>query len=181
MERLRASIDEYGASLIGEIGLDKYWNYGTEEEQQELFERQLDLASELGLPVIIHNRDADRQTIEILEKRTFPKGGIIHCFSADEDFMERAIKLGFMISFAGNVTYKSNRKIQECAKKCPIDRILYETDSPYLSLVPMRGKPNRPEYTDYTSEFIAGLREMDTDEFRARCIGNFRRFLKIDC
>lgn len=174
-EDIALCFDKYKGTFLGEIGLDYHWMYGTKEEQKALFIAQLDLAEELGLPVIIHSRDADDDLVDILKCRTFNHSGIMHCFSSGPDVMEVALERNLYISFAGNVTYRSNVRIQESAKLVPSDRILYETDSPYLAPVPMRGKPCHPEYTEYTSAFLAELREESTDELKKKAIENFKR------
>ena len=151
-------------SFIGEIGLDYFHKYSTREKQIDLFIKQLILANELNLPVVIHNRDANLDTIEALEKIKVKKGGIIHCFSADEDFLSRALDLGFYISFAGNITYKKNTNLQEIIKKVPLDRLLLETDSPYLTPVPFRGKENQPAYVKFVAQQLAELKEISVEE-----------------
>ena len=153
--------------------------YGTKEEQIKLFETQLDLSEELRVPVIIHSRDADEDLVSIIKKRSFPYSGIMHCFSSSYDIAKAALDKGLYISFAGNVTYKSNNLIQQAAKYVPSDRILYETDSPYLAPVPMRYKPCNPCYSDYTSSFLADLRNKEADEFRSEAISNFKRLRSI--
>ena len=172
---VRACFSKYKGTFLGEIGLDFYWMYGTKEEQISLFISQLELAEELGLPVIIHSRDADEDLIRILKSHEFRYSGIMHCFSSDVSVMEVALERGLYISFSGNVTYKSNIKIQESAMNVPSDRLLYETDSPYLAPVPFRGKPCIPEYTKYTSEFLAKLRKVDVDALRDEAIENFKK------
>ena len=172
--RVRNDFLLHGGTFLGEIGLDYHWMYGTKEKQIALFESQLDLAEELNLPVIIHSRDADTDMAAIISKRSFPCSGIMHCFSSDVKMMEKALSSNLYISFSGNVTYKSNQMIQDAARAVPAERILYETDSPYLAPVPFRGKPSKPEYTEYTSAFLASLRGADADEFRALCIRNFK-------
>ncbi len=166
--------ESYKGTFLGEIGLDYYRMYGTKEEQIKLFNAQLDLAESLGLPVIIHSRDADEDMAREIKKRRFKNSGIIHCFSSDVKMMETALEQNLYISFAGTVTYKTNIKVQEAARSAPISRILYETDSPYLAPEPLRGKACRPEYTEYTSAFLAELRNEDVNDFRKSVISNFR-------
>ena len=132
----------------------------------ELFMMQVELASALNLPIIIHTRDADTEIEDALSSTSFNCRGIMHCFSSDERIMRKALDKGLYISFAGNITYKGNEAIRRCAAAVPIDRLLYETDSPYLAPIPMRGKPSRPEYTEYTLSFIAELRNDDADSIR---------------
>ena len=160
---------------IGETGLDWYWNYGTPERQMYLFERQLEIAQNFNLPVIIHNREADKEILDILKKKTPARGGIIHCFSSDYNFALSCIELGFFISFAGNLTYKKNIAIQEAAKKLPVSSILVETDSPYLSPQQVRDIPNNPSFVGYTYAYIAEQRGEDINNFIAKVKDNFIR------
>lgn len=143
-EILRRNIEKYPVSAIGEIGLDNYWNYGTKEKQEELFNTQLDLAQELNLPIIIHCREADDQIMNILSDRELKNGGILHCFSSNIKLAEFAIKKGLLISFAGPITYNKNQELRDVLKTIPLNHLLLETDSPYLSPEPFRGKHNSP-------------------------------------
>ena len=172
--RIRDCFSKYKGTFLGEIGLDYHWMYGTKEKQIALFMEQLEHANELSVPVIIHSRDADEDLVRILKSHDFKTSGIMHCFSSDRAVMEIAVERGLYISFSGNVTYPSNRSIQDAAIHTPADRLLYETDSPYLAPVPLRGKPCRPEYTQYTSAYIAELRNMDVKELRNTAIRNFK-------
>ena len=165
-------------SFIGEIGLDYFHKYSTRKNQIDLFIKQLILANELNLPVVIHNRDANLDTIEALEKIKVKKGGIIHCFSADEDFLSRALDLGFYISFAGNITYKKNTNLQEIIKKVPLDRLLLETDSPYLTPVPERSKLNTPEKIAYTYDFVSKILNINLDTLIETVLKNFKTLLE---
>lgn len=165
-------------SFIGEIGLDYFHQYSTRENQKNLFINQLKLANELNLPVVIHNRDANIDTIEALETIKVNKGGIIHCFSADENFLSRALNLGFYISFAGNITYKKNTNLQEIIKKVPLDKLLLETDSPYLTPIPERSKLNNPEKIAYTYDFVSKLLNIDLDTLIDTVLNNFTTLLK---
>lgn len=165
-DKLLRDYTQAGADAIGECGFDNHWGYGTPEKQKELFMMQVELASALNLPIIIHTRDADTEIEDALSSTSFNCRGIMHCFSSDERIMRKALDKGLYISFAGNITYKGNEAIRRCAAAVPIDRLLYETDSPYLAPIPMRGKPSRPEYTEYTLSFIAELRNDDADSIR---------------
>ncbi len=150
LEMLKSNIKTFKPAFIGEIGLDYYWDYGTHEKQHLIFETQLRWAQELSLAVIIHDRDADDDMVETLGRLSPSKGGIIHCFDGCERLMDAALDRGFYISFAGNLTYMRNTQLRDMLKKVPSDRLLLETDSPYLSPVPMRGKPNCPAYVIHT-------------------------------
>lgn len=177
----QATLETYVKSLkpvaIGEIGLDYYWDYGDKKTQQELFTKQLEMANKYSLPVIIHTRDADEDTAKILSDYKVEKGGIMHCFSSHSlDFANLAISKGFYISFSGNVTFKNNKELQEVARCIPLDKILAETDSPYLAPTPMRGRINMPEYVKYVYAFLAQLKGVDEEEFRVRVISNLEEF-----
>ncbi len=158
--------------VLGEIGLDYHWDTSFKDLQKELFIHQLDIANKANLPVSIHMRDASRDTMDILEAHA--KTPIIfHCFSGSTPIMEEALKMDSMISFAGPITYKNNRQGVANVKTCPIDRLLSETDSPYLSPVPYRGKPNQPAYVVSTAAKIAELKDTDPDAINAQIRKNF--------
>ncbi len=176
-----ATLEQYVKNLnpvaIGEIGLDYYWDYGDRKTQQELFIEQLKMANRYSLPVIIHTRDADEDTAKILSEHKVEKGGIMHCFSSHSlDFATLAISKGFYISFSGNVTFKNNRELQEVARHIPLDKLLAETDSPYLAPTPMRGRINQPEYVRYVYEFLAKLKGVELEELRLQLISNLEEF-----
>ena len=165
---------------IGETGLDWYWKHGTPERQIFLFEKQLEIAQKFDLPVIIHNREADKEILNVLKKKTPSRGGIIHCFSSDYNFASKCIDLGFLISFAGNVTYKKNTTLQEAAKNIPVSSILVETDSPYLSPQQVRELPNNPAFVGYTYAYIAESRGEDINNFIASIKDNFIRLFQCE-
>ena len=178
--KLLSDIAHFGADAIGECGFDMHWKYGTEDEQRSLLMMQAELASELDLPIIIHTRDADRETSEALRSTSFRCSGIMHCFSSGEDLMRNALDKGMYISFAGNITYKGNDELRRIVQLVPEDRLLCETDSPYLAPVPMRGKPSRPEYTEYTIDLIASLRGEDRDKLKEQMVRNMKAALHRD-
>jgi len=164
-------------SAIGEIGLDYYHDYGSRKEQIDFFNRQLQLAQDFNLPVVIHTREADSDTLAVLQD--FPSvKGVIHCFSSDISFGEAVIELGYFISFSGNLTFKRSEMIVEAARLLPLDRMLVETDSPFLSPVPMRGKPNIPAYLVYTAKFLAQLKNISVDEVASVTTTNFYRLFR---
>lgn len=181
VDRLIAELEQglelHPSTFIGECGLDYYWDYGTREVQKALFSAQLDLARRRSLPVIIHSREADEDMLEILEGTPLPNSGIMHCFSMGAREMERLVGLGLLISFAGNVTYKANHKILDAYLSAPLDSILVETDAPYLSPIPVRGKPNTPEYTEHTLAFLARARGLEQDELKSQVERNYERLL----
>ena len=149
---------------IGEIGLDYYRKFGDRDSQVELFIRQLEIAEKLNLPVIIHNREAGTDVLDILREELPSRGGVLHCYSEDYVYAVKAIELNLYISFAGNVTYRNARNLHETAKQMPLERMLIETESPFMVPASYRGKRNRPSYIGETAKFIAELREMDVDE-----------------
>ncbi len=143
---------------IGETGLDFYKNYSDKKKQEEVFRWQINVARELGLPLVIHMRDAEEETIRILkEEKAYEVGGIMHCFTGSYETMKKAADLGFYISYSGIITYKNAQSVREVAKKTPTTRILLETDSPFLAPQPVRGKPNKPSYIWHTAKVLAEL------------------------
>jgi TatD DNase family protein len=159
---------------IGETGLDYYYDHSPREVQREVFRRQLALAKKVDLPVIIHSRDADHDTVEIL-KEQMPSRGVIHCFTSSDRLAEFALSIGFMISFSGIVTFPKAKALAEIAGRVPSDRILVETDCPYLAPVPHRGKRNEPGFVADTARFVAELRGLAADEFAAQTSANFNK------
>ena len=158
-------LDFTGVSAVGEIGLDYHYSPETRDAQRELFARQLELAAELSLPVVIHTRDADDDTLGLL--RDIPSRGIIHCFTGSPAFCRALLDLGFYVSISGIVTFRAADNVRESALVVPDDRILVETDSPYLAPVPMRGSANEPANLVHTAKFLADLRSTPPDEFAA--------------
>lgn len=149
---------------IGEIGLDYYWDNTPREVQKTWFVRQLELARELDLPVIIHSRDAAEDTIRIMKEYAQGLRGVIHCFSYSKELALEYVKMGFHIGIGGVVTFKNGKKLKEIAEEIPLDRILLETDCPYLAPVPYRGKRNSSIYLPYVIEEIANLRGISYEE-----------------
>lgn len=180
VRELQEEISQYGPiCAIGEIGLDNHWkDYGTPAQQELLFENQIDLAEELHLPVIIHSREADMQMERILKQRTFSSQGIMHCFEGGRRLLDTALCKNFYISFSGVVTYKHNDWLQDLCTLVPDDRLLLETDSPYLAPVPMRGKPNSPLYIAYTYKKVAELRETSVSKLQTLVRDNLRSFVR---
>jgi len=176
---LEKHIKENHPVCIGEIGLDYFHSYGSVEKQKELFKLQLELASKLHLPVAIHTRDADEDTIEILREHSFPRRGIMHCFSGSRELARTALEKGFFLSFAGNVTYKANSHLAVIAQEVPLESLLLETDSPYLSPVPLRGRLNTPLNIEYTYGFIAEKRGMKMEDLKEAVKENFKAFLGV--
>ena len=151
---------------IGEIGLDKYWvkeDYVI-EKQKEFFIRQIELANELGLPIIIHDREAHLETLEILKKHKPLYGGVMHCISGSVEYMNEILKLGLYIGLDGPVTYKNAIVPKDVALNCPLDRLLVETDSPYLTPTPNRGKTNYPHYVKFVIDEIGRIKSINSRE-----------------
>ena len=155
--RLIEQLNEGVAVALGECGLDYYRNYGEINHQKKLFSDQIMLAKEYNLPLITHVREAYDDVYELL-KKAMPLKGVIHCFSGGVSDVERFVDLGFYISFAGNVTYKKAVTLQDSCRATPLDRLLLETDAPYLTPVPYRGKTNYPYYIEHTGRFVAELK-----------------------
>jgi TatD DNase family protein len=149
---------------VGEIGLDYYWDTESHEVQKKWFLKQLDLARRLDLPVIIHSRDAAEDTLQIMKEYGKGLRGVIHCFSYSKELAEEYVKLGFHIGIGGVVTFKNGKKLKEIAGAIPLERILLETDCPYLAPEPYRGKRNASMYLTYVAEEIAKIRGISYEE-----------------
>jgi TatD DNase family protein len=162
---------------IGETGLDFYYEHSPRDRQATVFRVHAAAARMSGLPLIVHTRDADPETAEILaeEAGKGPLTGVIHCFSTGREFAEKAIELGFMISLAGIVTFKNAEPLREIVRDLPLDRILVETDSPYLAPVPKRGRPNEPAFLPHTAAEVARLVGLSSDELAEVTTANFCR------
>jgi TatD DNase family protein len=159
---------------IGETGLDYFRSEGDLEWQHQRFRNHIKAAKALNKPLIIHTREAGHDSLDVLaDEGADQVGGIIHCFTEDWAYAEKALKLGFYISFSGIVTFKNAQAIKDVAKKVPADRFLIETDSPYLAPVPFRGKPNYPTYVRYVAEQIAELRKTSVEEIATLSTDNF--------
>lgn len=167
----------------GEIGLDYYYDHSPRDVQREVFIRQIRVANELGLPVIIHSRDADDDTVEILTgeysgitdsgKLRTENVGVMHCFGGTAEMAEALMKVGFYISFAGNVTFKKADNLRDAARVVPLDRLLVETDCPFLTPIPFRGKRNEPAYVAHTAAFLAEFYGISVDDLARRTTQNF--------
>jgi len=168
---------------IGETGLDYYYDHSDRATQRALFRMHIGVARQTGLPLIIHTRDAEDDTAAILrdemEKGAFP--ALIHCFTASADFAAQVLELGLSVSLSGIITFKNARELQDIAKEIPSDRVLVETDSPFLAPVPHRGKPCEPAYVADTARFVAGLRGVEVEELAETTSANFfRLFTKAE-
>ena len=156
---------------IGEIGLDYYWNKDNKELQKEVFIKQIDIANKLGLPIVIHTRDAVMDTLQVLKEHPVDKKGVFHCCPLNQELIKEGLKLGFYISFSGNVTFK-NAKSAGCIEIVPLDRILIETDSPYLSPEPHRGERNDSSNIKYVLEELSKIKNIDINDLSEICYNN---------
>ena len=165
---------------VGEIGLDYHYDHSPRDVQRDVFARLVGLAREVGKPIVVHTREAAEDTLTVLEREgARDVGGIIHCFSEDRAFAKRALDLGFDVSLSGIVTFKNASAVQDVAAWAPLDRILVETDSPYLAPVPHRGKKCEPEMIVHTAHRVAELRGMAPQELAEATTANAeRRFAK---
>ena len=165
----------------GEIGLDYHYDHSPREVQREIFRRQLRLARGVNLPVVIHSREADEDTISIIseELMSYERGGVMHCFGGSLEMARSAIELGFFISFAGNLTFKKAEDLREVARQLPLERLLIETDCPYLSPVPFRGKRNEPARVVETARGLAGLHGRELEEIARVTSENFVRLFGV--
>ncbi|MDR2210393.1 MAG: TatD family hydrolase [Spirochaetaceae bacterium] len=164
---------------IGEIGLDYYRKFGDKNSQIELFITQLDLAAKLNMPVIIHNRDAGHDVLDILRDRLPPKGGILHCYSEDAEYAKKALELNLYFSFAGNLTYRNARNLHETLGILPQDRLLIESESPFMVPADFRGKRNMPKYLPITARFMAEMLEMSEEKLADQLWENANRFFGL--
>ena len=164
---------------IGEIGLDYYWDKSFADIQKEVFIKQIKLADKLGLPVVVHDRDAHKDVFDILASLNPKNGVLFHCFSGSVEFMKEYVKKGWYIALGGVVTFKNAVKMKDVAKEVPLEKLVLETDAPYLTPVPYRGKHNTPAYVKYVAEEIARLREMPLDELVDVTTSNAERFFGI--
>ena len=178
-EILEAECQKEKVVAVGEIGLDYYWDNESHDIQKKWFIRQLELARELDLPVIIHSRDAAEDTLKIMKEHAKGMRGVIHCFSYSKEMAEEYVKLGFYIGVGGVVTFKNGKKLKEVVEAIPIERILLETDSPYLAPEPHRGKRNSSLYLPHIAQMIADLKGLTYDEVVAQTEKNGKELFNI--
>lgn len=179
IEKLRILVSEPKVVAWGEIGLDFFRRHSPPEQQVKTFERQLDIACEHDLPVIVHDRDAHMDLLRILRSRKKQFRGVVHCFSGKYDLAMELIEMGFCISFPGTVTYRNAVDTQAVAGRIPLERLLVETDCPYLTPVPLRGKRNEPLHVKHTAEKIAQLRQLDFEELAQAISANTIRLFNL--
>ena len=164
---------------IGEIGLDYYWNKENKELQKEAFIKQIDLANEMDMPIVIHSRDASIDTIDIIREHLVRKAGIFHCCQFNQEMIRQALELGYYISFAGPVTFKNSKNAPDVVKMIPLNRILIETDSPYLAPEPNRGKRNDSRNVKFIAQKIADFKEMTIEEIAKITYENANKIFRI--
>ncbi len=162
--RMKALFTREKVVAVGEIGLDYYWEKESHEIQKKWFIRQLELAGELGLPVVIHSREAAADTMEIMKRYAKGLKGVIHCYSYSREMAKEYVKMGFYIGVGGVVTFKNARKLKETVEEIPLASIVLETDCPYLAPVPYRGKRNHSAYIRYVAEEVARLKGLSCEE-----------------
>jgi TatD DNase family protein len=168
---------------VGEIGLDYYYSHSPKRAQRSAFRRQIQLAKKQGKPVIVHSRDAEEETVQILEREfseSSQDAGILHCFTGSVEMAERCLKRGFYVSFGGIITFKNAEGLRKVARRVPLDRLLIETDSPYLAPVPMRGKRNEPAYVIWVARQLAELRGEELEEIGRVTTANFGRLFNVE-
>lgn len=171
--------DVEGIVAIGECGLDYYYDHSPREVQQRVFAEQIALANDRALPLVIHTRDAWDDTFAVLADVGVPSRTVFHCFTGGPDEARRALDAGALLSFSGIVTFKGAPEVQAAAALCPLDRMLVETDSPYLAPVPHRGKPNRPAWVPHVGQHIADLRDIPVAEVAAATTANARNVFSL--
>ena len=164
---------------VGEIGLDYYWDKTFNDIQQEVFIKQIKMANKLGLPIVIHDREAHKDTFDILKEVNKGSKVLFHCFSGSVEFMKECTREGWFIALGGVVTFKNAVKMKDVAREVPLCKLVLETDSPYLTPVPFRGKPNKPAYVKYVAEEIASLRNMPYEELVDITTTNAEEFFSI--
>lgn len=180
IENMRNHAKNPKVRAIGEIGLDYYWEENPPREvQKKAFRMQMQLARELNLPVVIHDREAHQDTLEIMKEFSDVKG-VVHCFSGSVEFAKECLKLGYYIGITGVVTFKNAKVIKEVAKVVPLDKLLVETDCPYMAPTPYRGKRNQSDYIQYIIEEIAQLKGITKEEVEENTIKNGKNLLYLN-
>ena len=164
---------------VGEIGLDYYWDKSFIEEQKQVFIEQIKMANRIDLPIVVHDREAHKDCFDILKLHNKSSDILFHCFSGSVEFMKECVREGWYIALGGVVTFKNAIKMKDVAREIPLDKLLLETDSPYLTPVPFRGKPNKPAYVKFVAEEIAKLRNIPVEVLIDATTTNAERFFKI--
>lgn len=180
LDELRGLARDKGIVAIGEIGLDFHYDHSPRDVQRDVFRRQLRLVRDLGLPLIVHTREADLETAALLEEEGAGEvGGVIHCFTGGHELADRALALGFFISFSGILAFPRAQVIQEVAARVPLDRLLVETDAPYLAPPPHRGKRNEPAFVVEVAKKLASLRGTSPEAVAEATTANFRLLFRV--
>lgn len=179
LDWLLQELDHPRVVAIGETGLDYHYEPEAAELQQQAFQLHLDAARITGKPVIVHTREARADTLALLREAALPQAGVLHCFTEDWDMARAALDIGFYISLSGIVTFRNAEALREVARQVPADRLLVETDSPYLAPVPHRGKANLPQYVREVAEFLAELRGVSYDVLAEQTTANFYRLFPL--
>ena len=179
LDKIRKYSEDEKIIAIGEIGLDYYWDKKHIDIQKDIFIKQVQLANELHLPISVHDRDAHKDTFDILKEYNKTSNVVLHCFSGSVEFSRECLKEGWYIALGGVVTFNSANKMKEVAKTVPLDRLLLETDAPYLTPVPFRGKENQPAYVKYVAEEIAKLRGISFEEVASATTDNAKRVFNL--
>lgn len=186
LQKLAAHARDSKIVAWGEIGLDYWYDHSPRDVQRDVFIQQLELAKAADLPIIIHCRpsqksdtDAWDDLFRLLQQHWSGREGVMHCFTGTGTQARRSLEIGFLLSFAGNVTFPKAQNIRDAALLCPVDRMLIETDSPYLAPIPHRGKRNEPAFVSETAAYIAQLKSLSTEELGRATTANFYRFFKI--
>lgn len=178
-EKLRNLAKNPKIKAVGEIGLDYFWDKSFVDLQKEVFVKQIKLANELNLPIVVHDREAHKDSFDLLKEYNKGSNVLFHCFSGSVEFMQECVKQGWYIAIGGVVTFKNAIKMKDVAKTVPIEYLVLETDSPYLTPVPFRGKENSPAYVKYVAEEVANLRAMPVNEIIDITTNNAERFFEI--
>lgn len=163
-EKLLRLAENQKVAAVGEVGLDYYWDKSFNDIQKDVFRKQIELANKLNLPIVVHDREAHKDCFDILKEENKSSKVLFHCFSGSVEFMRECVKEGWYIALGGVVTFKNAIKMKEVAKEVPFNKLVLETDSPYLTPVPYRGKPNKPAYVKYVAEEIAKIRGISFEE-----------------
>ncbi|MCM2320184.1 MAG: TatD family hydrolase [Pseudomonas sp.] len=179
LDWLLRELDHPRVVAIGETGLDYHYQPEAAALQQAGFRLHLEAARQTGKPVIVHTREARAETLAMLAEADLPQAGVLHCFTEDWDMARAALDMGYYISLSGIVTFRNAEALREVARRVPADRLLVETDAPYLAPVPHRGKPNLPEYVRDVAEFLAGVRGVSFETLAAQTTANFHRLFPL--
>lgn len=180
LENIEVQLKEKKVIAVGEIGIDLYWRQDNLKQQVKLFLKQIELANSYNKPILVHNREADNQILASFKTTKPTSSGIIHCFSSDWNFAKKALDMGMYLSFSGNITYKKSDAIREAAKKCPLERILIETDAPYLAPQPFRGKVNNSLMMGHQIDSIAQLKNISIEKVLESQKNNFETLFKLN-